>query len=82
MDSLPTLFVWGENDDIIPSRHAAAAHATLAHSRIEIFEGVGHYPHCEAPDRFRQVLTDFIESTEPAALTEEHFMPTMTGPLR
>jgi pimeloyl-ACP methyl ester carboxylesterase len=70
-DAIPTLIVWGENDDIIPSRHAAAAHEALPHSRIEVFEGVGHYPHCEAPERFRQVLTDFIESTEPAAVTEE-----------
>ncbi len=81
-DRIPTLIVWGENDDIIPSRHAAAARAALPHSRIEVFEGVGHFPHCEAPERFRRVLTDFIESTEPAALTEEHFMPAMTGPLR
>ena len=68
-DGIPTLIVWGENDDIIPSRHAAAARAALPHSRIEVFEGVGHFPHCEAPERFRRVLTDFIESTEPAAVT-------------
>jgi pimeloyl-ACP methyl ester carboxylesterase len=70
-DSIPTLIVWGDNDAIIPSRHAAAAHTALPRSRVEVFEGVGHFPHCEAPDRFRQVLTDFIESTDPAAITEE-----------
>jgi pimeloyl-ACP methyl ester carboxylesterase len=70
-DSIPTLIMWGENDTIIPSRHAAAAHTALPRSRIEVFEGVGHFPHCEAPERFRQVLTDFIESTEPAAVTED-----------
>jgi pimeloyl-ACP methyl ester carboxylesterase len=73
-NDIPTLIVWGENDDIIPSRHAAAARATLPRCRVELFEGVGHYPHCEAPERFARVLTDFIESTEPAAVTEEHLM--------
>ena len=71
-DSVPTLIVWGANDDIIPCEHAAAAHERLPHSRIEVFDGVGHFPHCEAPERFQQVLIDFVESTEPAMLTEEH----------
>jgi pimeloyl-ACP methyl ester carboxylesterase len=72
-DDIPTLIVWGANDAIIPSRHADAAHATLPSSRVEIFDGVGHFPHCEAPARFVRVLTDFIDATEPAAVTEDHF---------
>jgi pimeloyl-ACP methyl ester carboxylesterase len=70
---IPTLIVWGADDAIIPSRHAVDAQATLPSSRVEIFERVGHFPHCEAPERFVRVLTDFIESTEPAAVTDEHF---------
>ena len=80
-DGIPTLIVWGENDDIIPSRHTAAARAALPHSRIEVFEGVGHFPHCEAPERFGRVLTDFIKSTEPAAVTEEQFARGVTAAL-
>lgn len=70
---IPTLIVWGERDSIIPSRHAHDAHATLPTSRVEIFDGVGHFPHCEDSERFRQVLDDFMRSTEPARLTDEHF---------
>ncbi len=76
---IPTLIVWGSDDAIIPSRHAADAHATLPNSRVEIFEGVGHFPHCEAPERFVRVLTDFIDSTEPAGFTEERFARALTG---
>jgi pimeloyl-ACP methyl ester carboxylesterase len=65
---LPTLIVWGARDPFIPVSHAVAAHEAIPGSRIEIFEGVGHYPHCEAPERFVEVLEDFIASTEPARL--------------
>jgi pimeloyl-ACP methyl ester carboxylesterase len=65
---LPTLICWGAQDPFIPVRHAAAAHDAIPGSRLEIFEGVGHYPHCEAPERFVAVLLDFIASTEPARL--------------
>lgn len=70
---IPTLIVWGSNDAIIPSGHATAAHETLPTSRVEIFDGVGHYPHCEDPERFLEVLLDFIATTEPAEITEETF---------
>ena len=65
---LPTLIVWGARDPFIPVSHAVAAHQAIPGSRLEIFEGVGHYPHCEAPQRFVEVLVDFISSTEPARL--------------
>jgi len=66
---VPTLIVWGDSDPIIPVDHAYAAHASIPGSRLEIFEGVGHYPHCEAPERFIEVLSDFIETTVPARIT-------------
>ena len=65
---LPTLIVWGAEDPFIPVSHAHVAHAAIAGSRLEIFEGVGHYPHCEAPERFVEVLVDFIASTRGAEL--------------
>lgn len=65
---LPTLIVWGARDPFIPVSHAVAAHKAIPGSRLEIFEGVGHYPHCEAPERLVEVLVDFIASTEPARL--------------
>lgn len=66
---VPTLIVWGDADRIIPVDHAYAAHALIPESRLEIFQGIGHYPHCEAPERFVRVLTDFIETTVPARIT-------------
>jgi pimeloyl-ACP methyl ester carboxylesterase len=70
---IPALIVWGADDAIIPSAHAADAAAALPQSQVEIFDGVGHFPHCEDPERFVRVLTDFMESTEPAYITDERF---------
>jgi pimeloyl-ACP methyl ester carboxylesterase len=64
---VPTLIVWGADDSIIPVRHAHAAHEAIPGSRLELFDGVGHFPHVEAPERFVEVLRDFLATTEPVA---------------
>lgn len=63
---VPTLIVWGDRDPIIPFDHAGRAHEMIPGSRVEVFEGAGHFPHCEQPDRFVEVLVDFMDSTSPA----------------
>lgn len=63
---MPTLIVWGDHDPLIPVAHGTAAHAALPGSRLVVFDGVGHFPHCEAPERFVATLVDFIRTTEPA----------------
>lgn len=65
--AVPTMIVWGDQDHIIPVEHAHDAHESIEGSRLEILEGCGHFPHVEAPDRFVEVLRDFIATTEPAA---------------
>lgn len=63
---LPALIVWGVRDSIIPVSHGERAHAAIIGSRLEIFDGVGHIPQLEAPERFVAVLERFLEQTEPA----------------
>ena len=65
--AMPTLIVWGERDPIIPVSHGIAAHDAMPGSRLEIFENVGHFPHAEEPERFAEVLLDFLATTEPAS---------------
>jgi pimeloyl-ACP methyl ester carboxylesterase len=62
----PILLVWGADDPIIPVEHARAAHGLLPHATLAIFEGVRHFPHLEAPDRFITALQEFCGSTQPA----------------
>jgi pimeloyl-ACP methyl ester carboxylesterase len=74
---VPTLIVWGRQDPFIPVHHALAAHEAIPGSRLEIFDDVGHYPHCEAPTRFVEVLVDFMTSTAPARMSEQHLQETL-----
>ena len=63
---VPTMVMWGDADPIIPVEHGRAAHESMPGSRLEIFEGAGHFPHVEEPERFTELLADFIAATEPA----------------
>ncbi len=63
VEGVPTLIVWGEEDAIIPVSHARVAHAVLPGSRLEIFEGAGHFPHHTHPDQFVAVVSAFLAET-------------------
>lgn len=63
---MPVLLIWGEQDRIIPVAHAYAAHDALEGSRLEVLEGIGHFPHVEAPSVVADILEDFIASTTPS----------------
>ncbi len=60
---VPTLIVWGDNDRIIPVQHAYDAHEAIKGSRLEIFEGCGHFLHVEEPARFARLLHQFVTTT-------------------
>jgi pimeloyl-ACP methyl ester carboxylesterase len=65
---VPTLIMWGDRDAIIPVHHAYATRDLLPGSRLEIFEGVGHFPHCERPERFVEVVSEFMDATGAGAV--------------
>jgi pimeloyl-ACP methyl ester carboxylesterase len=77
---LPVLLIWGADDPIIPVEHARAAQELLPHGTLAVFDGVHHFPHVEAPDRFVAVLQDFCASTEPAAFDATAWRARMRGP--
>jgi pimeloyl-ACP methyl ester carboxylesterase len=68
---IPLMLVWGEHDTIIPISHGHATHEQLPDSRLELFPCSGHFPQLDEPERFIDVLEDFLGSTEPADLDAE-----------
>ena len=65
-EGIPTMLVWGTRDHVVPTAHAMIAHAAMPGSRLEIFEGAGHFPHHTSPQRFLSILRDFLTHTRPA----------------
>ena len=72
-ENVPFMLVWGKRDPIIPVEHGLAAHELVPSSRLEIFDNAGHFPHIDDPQRFLDVLLDFIDSTEPADVDPERW---------
>jgi hypothetical protein len=56
---------------VIPVSHARLAHAAMPGSQLEVFEGSGHFPFHDDPDRFVEIVERFIDSTEPATHDQE-----------
>ena len=71
MPSVPKQIIWGADDIVIPVSHARIAHAAMPDSRIDIFEGSGHLPFHDHPERFVDVIERFVDSTAPARHDED-----------
>lgn len=67
-EDVPTLIIWGSEDPVIPVDHAHEAAAAMPGAALEIMDGCGHFPYAEDPQRFSQLLLDFVSSTEAASL--------------
>jgi pimeloyl-ACP methyl ester carboxylesterase len=59
---IPTLVVWGTKDRMIPAWHAASATSSIEHCRVELFQGAGHFPHLDDPDRFAALVREFVRA--------------------
>ncbi|MDB4973758.1 MAG: hypothetical protein JWN48_2099 [Myxococcaceae bacterium] len=70
---MPTLLIWGDRDAVIPYEHARLAHAAMPGSRLETFRGAGHFPHHSDPQRFVDVLYDFLAKTVPPAYSVDEW---------
>ncbi len=65
-EAIPVQIIWGTKDAVVPVRHARMAHAAMPGSRLEVFEGSGHFPFHHDPARFIEIVERFIDTTEPA----------------
>ena len=59
---IPTLVVWGTKDRMIPAWHAASATSSIEHCRVVLFQGAGHFPHLDDPDRFAALVREFVRA--------------------
>jgi pimeloyl-ACP methyl ester carboxylesterase len=64
--AMPTMLVWGSRDSVLPVGHGYQAHAAMPGSRLEIFDGAGHFPFRTDPERFIALLEEFCATTTPS----------------
>lgn len=57
---IPSLLVWGADDDVIPRDQADELLAELPGSRLEVIPSAGHAPYDDQPDAFSDVLLTFL----------------------
>jgi len=57
----PTLLVWGANDKLSPPANADKLNAVIKGSRKVLIDKAGHYPFLEHPDKFNQVVREFLK---------------------
>lgn len=61
---MPVLVIWGRDDMVIPSSHADLAPTQV--SDVHVLDDSGHFPHKDHPEQFCRIVTEFIETNEPA----------------
>jgi pimeloyl-ACP methyl ester carboxylesterase len=57
----PTLLVWGMNDPLSPVANAEKLQAVIKGSRKALIEGAGHFPFLEHPEKFNQIVLEFLK---------------------
>jgi pimeloyl-ACP methyl ester carboxylesterase len=60
--ALPTLIVWGENDEVVPVAQARALHDWVKDSQLVILSGARHPCYLDRPEEFHAALIDFLKS--------------------
>jgi len=63
----PTLVVHGKQDKLVPFEAASIMTREIPNAQLAAFEGVGHVPQMEVPDKFNARLAEFLSATPTAA---------------
>lgn len=59
----PLWIAVGDNDPFLPLDEAREIVAAARNGRLEIFEGAGHFTNLEQPDRFNELLREFLRQS-------------------
>ena len=60
LKNLPTLIVWGRNDEVVPASAGEVYNASIAGSRLVTLENCGHRPDVEKPTELAGHLREFF----------------------
>ena len=60
IQDIPTLIIWGKNDNLIPIEHSNLFKQVLNKSQVEEIEDTGHAPFAEKPALICEILHAFF----------------------
>jgi pimeloyl-ACP methyl ester carboxylesterase len=60
---IPTLFLWGASDRIVPESYGRGFCALVPDATFQLIAHAGHYPHLEQPQAFAQRIVDFAATS-------------------
>src|SRR5207248_7377497 len=76
---LPTLLIWGSEDDVVSVRFGRRLARDLPNARLIIFEQCGHRPHKECPANVVAALKEFSRAC--ALAPQQQLLPHTPDPL-
>ncbi len=56
---VPTLIIWGKQDNLIPAEHAARFHHDIKNSAVVVVDHCGHVPMMEQPEKVERAFSDW-----------------------
>jgi len=62
--AVPTCVRWAEHDPLFPYAWTDRLHETFSNLDLAMFDGVGHFPHRENPDRAAKEIAAFFDRHE------------------
>ena len=58
--TVPTLIIWGRQDPMVPVTHAQSAAKMIPNAQLAIIEECGHWSPIEHPQKFNQLVSEFL----------------------
>ena len=55
--------IWGEHDALFPRDHQDRLVLAIRGAKLRIYEGIGHCPNWECPERIAADLQAFVQQT-------------------
>ena len=59
---VPTLLIWGENDQDTPLYMGKMMEERISDSGLVILKGAGHYSYIDCYDQFKAVINSFLKN--------------------
>jgi pimeloyl-ACP methyl ester carboxylesterase len=60
----PTLILWGDRDQEVPRSTMEIMAARVPRARLIVFEGAGHFPFLDTPEKFCETVKGFLRAGE------------------